>query len=286
MKKYLILSLFLSLLINVSPEMAYSVGNDLCTMDNYNIGNKFTRTLSNVSGTNFLITQIAKSQIKKNLKKQTDGVFDVDLKSFGTKSLIDGKFKDLRLSSKNANFGGVYISDIKINTVCNYNYIKQTKNDLLFPENFIMNFSGKITQNDLQKTLVSNDYKKELQKLNMKLNKTGGIKVYEPRFTILKDKLKMNLSCYLPFIGEKSITAYYSLKVTEGKITLADLQVDNYGKVNANLILPLINMLNPLSFDTYVSPSSKALISTKNIKIVNNEIFLDGNIFIAQNYKK
>ena len=209
MKKYLILSLFLSLLINVSPEMAYSVGNDLCTMDNYNIGNKFTRTVSNVSGTNFLITQIAKSQIKKNLKKQTDGVFDVDLKSFGTKSLIDGKFKDLRLSSKNANFGGVYISDIKINTVCNYNYIKQTKNDLLFPENFIMNFSGKITQNDLQKTLVSNDYKKELQKLNMKLNKTGGIKVYEPRFTILKDKLKMNLSCYLPFIGEKSITAYY-----------------------------------------------------------------------------
>ena len=58
------------------------------------------------------------------------------------------------------NLDGLYVNNFKAETVCDYNHVGISGEDILFKENFVMEFQTKINNDDLKKTTSSPQYLK------------------------------------------------------------------------------------------------------------------------------
>ncbi|UKI41755.1 MAG: hypothetical protein L6V95_01515 [Candidatus Melainabacteria bacterium] len=56
-----------------------------CPAEPYPVGGKVASSISKITGTNWLFTNIAESRVKYALKKETNSNFDVKMKAFGGK---------------------------------------------------------------------------------------------------------------------------------------------------------------------------------------------------------
>lgn len=251
-----------------------------CPAEPYPVGGKVASSISKITGTNWLFTNIAESRVKYALKKETNSNFDVKIKAFGGKNLIEGKFKSLNISSDNVKYEGFYFSNVKAYTVCDYNQVKFNSYDFTFPENLVLKYDGKITQNDLNKSILRPEYKEKINKFNKSFSNILSMKVYEPQFTISGNRIYMDFKVLLPFIGTKTISSDFSLKADNGQIVVADFNISNALSFSSDNILSILNIFNPLNFNVSLNENNKALNVIQNVNVVNNEIVFDG-VFIV-----
>ena len=254
-----------------------------CPAEPYPVGGKVASSISKITGTNWLFTNIAESRVKYALKKETNSNFDVKMKAFGGKNLIEGKFKSLNITSDNVKYEGFYVSDVKAYTVCDYNQVKFNSYDFTFPENLVLKYEGKITQNDLNKSILRPEYREKINKFNKSFANILSMKVYEPQFTISGNRIYMDFKVLLPFIGTKTISSDFSIKADNGQIVVADFNISNALSFSSDNILSILNIFNPLNFDVSLDENDKALNVVQNVNVVNNEIVFDGIFIVPKN---
>ena len=269
-----------------SPVFAQDL-SALCTQP-HDLSMKGTRFIANISGMTLLSQAIANSIVKSELKKSTGAKgFKVKMKSFSAKDLADGRFKSLNISGKNLDFDGIYVSEFKASTVCDFNYIKATPKSITFKDNFAMNYSMTISDTDLNKTVLSKDYLAFLKSLNVK---AGGLNLME-----LKDvdvRLK-NDKLYFKLQMDNKVFSYNipvfmnvstKMKVEDNKIKLTEVTLENLNqKINLTQFTNMINMINPLNFTVDVLGNDKTKVSLQSMDIKGDKLVLAGTMFVPKN---
>ncbi|GBF23192.1 hypothetical protein tpqmel_0596 [Candidatus Gastranaerophilus sp. (ex Termes propinquus)] len=115
------------------------------------------------------------------------------------------------------------------------------------------------------------------------------LKFSEPTLEIINNRLLMQLKATVPtFSGSKThdFRMNAGIKVENEKIVFSDIKVASLPNLNANTILPLINMLNPFVFETKIDDNNTALIKIKDVKIENNTIAAKGLVILEQNVNR
>ncbi len=280
----------LFVLVLGSPVFAYQDLSALCAQP-YDLSMKGTRFLYNATGTTLLAQGLANSIVKKELRKSTGAKgFKVKMKSFSAKDLADGRFKSLDISGKNLNFDGVYVSEFKASTICGFNYVKATPKSITFKDNFAMNYSMTISDTDLNRTVLSEDYLAFLKSLNFK---AGGLNLMELKDVDVKlkndkiyFKLQMNNKVFnynIPVFMNVSA----KMRVEDSKIKLTEITLENINqKFNLTQLTNLVNLINPLNFTVDVLGNPKTKVSLQTMDIKDDKLILSGTMFVPKNVQE
>ncbi len=281
--------IFLILMMLVSAQVANAYDySQMCPMPPYPVSNPVARFVSNATGANFLLSQAVEAQIQKELKKELNTKFKVKIKPYGFKNFTDGKFKTMEITARNIVYGGLSISDFKAKTLCDFNQVVLKNKEIYFPYNLVYKYSGVITSEDFSKTVLSKEYLDVLNKMNVTIANKVIFKIFDPTAKIENNRLKMTYKVMTPlsFLTDVStVNLNAGLTVENEKIvfTEIDLGSDN-SKLNLSKMLPLMNRLNPLTYEFNMTKSSKGIAKVSNIKISGNKILVDGVFIVPKNY--
>ena len=282
MKKILVLLI----LMIVNPVFAGSVDyGNMCPVNPY----KSSVTPSKIVGMNWLSEKIAQGIIKKELQKETKGKFKVTIKSRGMGDLLSGKFNYLSMTGKDLNVEGSYISKFTSTTVCDYNSVKLTKDNIFFRENMVLNYEMEIDNEALEKSLKNNETINSLKNQNITLThpllkNVNVAKISDINLKIRNNKIYFMLKLTTPFVTKPiSITVSSGINVKNGRIQLTGLKSINNKVVDNERLYYMLEKINPLAFTSEIMNNKNAKVSIDSAKILNDVIIIKGLVLIPKN---
>lgn len=252
----------------------------------YDLTSGFSRGMSTVTGQKFLSEKIGEKLVKKAIKKNiTSGDIKVDLDAYSVRDLKAGRFKSLEINGKNVDIQGVYISSFNAKTLCNFNYIANDKRgNYIVKEDIPAAFNAIITEEDLNKTMLSSDYKRMIDDIN---SIGGNLNIFQITSTNIKlknDKMYYVLKYSMPFVRKtKELVITANLKVENGQIELANTSfLNNSMALDVDKLSKLINYINPLDFSAKILENKDAKFNIETVNISNGKITIDGNMTILK----
>lgn len=252
----------------------------------YDLTSGFSRGMSTVTGQKFLSEKIGEKLVKKAIKKNiTSGDIKVNLDAYSVRDLKAGRFKSLEINSKNVDIQGVYISSFNAKTLCNFNYIANDKRgNYIVKEDIPASFNAIITEEDLNKTMLSSDYKRMIDDIN---SIGGNLNIFQITSTNIKlknDKMYYVLKYSMPFVRKtKELVITANLKVENGQIELANTSfLNNSMALDVDKLSKLINYINPLDFSAKILENKDAKFNIETVNISNGKITIDGNMTILK----
>lgn len=252
----------------------------------YDLTSGFSRGMSTVTGQKFLSEKIGEKLVKKAIKKNiTSGDIKVNLDAYSVRDLKAGRFKSLEINGKNVDIQGVYISSFNAKTLCNFNYIaNDKKGNYIVKEDIPASFNAIITEEDLNKTMLSSDYKRMIDDIN---SIGGSLNIFQITSTNIKlknDKMYYVLKYSMPFVRKtKELVITANLKVENGQIELANTSfLNNSMALDVDKLSKLINYINPLDFSAKILENKDAKFNIETVNISNGKITIDGNMTILK----
>ncbi len=257
-----------------------------CCREPYDLTSGFSRFFSNITGQNFIAEKIGESITKKAIQKSlTDGKIYANLNSYSTRDLKAGRFKSLEITAKDMNIDGVYISYFNAKTLCNFNYVPHDENNNYFiKEDIPASFKIEITEQDLNNTMNSEDYKRVISDIN---SIGGSLNLFEITSTNVKlknGKIYYIMNYALPFVRKtKAVIVSANLDVRDGKIVF-----DNPNFVNTrlasdiNTFSGILNYVNPLDFSAKILENKRAKFNIQNVAIEDDKVIVDGQMTILK----
>lgn len=252
----------------------------------YDLTSGFSRGMSTVTGQKFLSEKIGEKLVKKAIKKNiTSGDIKVNLDAYSVRDLKAGRFKSLEINGKNVDIQGVYISSFNAKTLCNFNYIANDKRgNYIVKEDIPASFNTIITEEDLNKTMLSSDYKRMIDDIN---SIGGNLNIFQITSTNIKlknDKMYYVLKYSMPFVRKtKELVITANLKVENGQIELANTSfLNNSMALDVDKLSKLINYINPLDFSAKILENKDARFNIETVNISNGKITIDGNMTILK----
>lgn len=252
----------------------------------YDLTSGFSRGMSTVTGQKFLSEKIGEKLVKKAIKKNiTSGDIKVNLDAYSVRDLKAGRFKSLEIDGKNVDIQGVYISSFNAKTLCNFNYIaNDKKGNYIVKEDIPASFNATITEEDLNKTMLSSDYKRMIDDIN---SIGGNLNIFQITSTNIKlknDKMYYVLKYSMPFVRKtKELVITANLKVENGQIELANTSfLNNSMALDVDKLSKLINYINPLDFSAKILENKDAKFNIETVNISNGKITIDGNMTILK----
>lgn len=252
----------------------------------YDLTSGFSRGMSTVTGQKFLSEKIGEKLVKKAIKKNiTSGDIKVNLDAYSVRDLKAGRFKSLEINGKNVDIQGVYISSFNAKTLCNFNYIANDKRgNYIVKEDIPASFNVIITEEDLNKTMLSSDYKRMIDDIN---SIGGNLNIFQITSTNIKlknDKMYYVLKYSMPFVRKtKELVITANLKVENGQIELANTSfLNNSMALDVDKLSKLINYINPLDFSAKILENKDAKFNIETVNISNGKITIDGNMTILK----
>lgn len=285
-KRFILLALTLLISTTANAAACLKDGEQVCPAVP-KVNGPISSTLSTVSGMNWMISNTLESQVKKQLNKALNGNFKVKITPFGAKSMLQGKFKKLEFSSDCAFIEGLYLSNIKAESLCGYNHFIYKNGEVYTNENFIMGFSADITSADLQKSVTSPEYTKLLNSLNVSMGKVTILKVFDPKAEIKNDRLVFTVKVITPmtFNEPRLVSTDMGLAVENGKLLFTNIRTSpDLRTHNLNSLLPIINKINPFVINTAILNNSDSSIQIKDITFEGNKIAVKGVVIVPKNY--
>ncbi len=272
--------LILVLLLNIQCCFAGNCENWSCH-SSYDLTSGVSRFFSVATGQNFIAERVFETVIKNALKKEiSSGKIDVNLDSFSTRDLKAGRFKSLEITGKDINIDGIYLSYFNSKTLCNFNYVSHDGNYRNFTvrENIPAEFSAVITEDDLNNTLNSADYKRLIKDINCI---TGGLGLFE--ITSVNVELKNGKMYYImryavPFMRKpKAIKFCTDISAENGRISMSNTNLlsDN-SFYSIESLSSIINYLNPLDFSAKILENKHAKFDVNSIAIKDKQINING----------
>lgn len=268
---------------------AYSMNvENYCPKAPYNLTSSGGAAIAKYSGANFLTQKLIEKIIQKELNKELNTNFDVELKQFSNNNLLNGKFHSLSVLGHDVNRKGLFFSTVSAQTICGYNHVKYENNSLYFLENMVVKFSARMTENDLNKILNSNEYVNYLKNLKFKANNYVLAEITNVQAKIKDNKLVLKTDVLMPFIfgsQSHSINITTGLNVENGKINFSNIKTNNS---MLDLLLQnsdaFLDKINPFVYKVQSKEKYDIMLNVENVKIENNEIFITGAIVIPKNY--
>lgn len=280
--------LVLMLMIIGAPCFAICDYSNRCAAPPYRLSAKCGQVTSYVTGMTFLTEKIAQFVIKNELKKATKEKFKVEMKSYSAQDLMQGRFKSLKISGKNLDIDGTYLTSFETKTACDYNYVEMDKKTIKFKENMIMDFAIEISDADLKKTIQSTGYLNKLNKINLSALGITFFKLSGADVQVKNNKIYFIIKVTTPMSGNPiPVVTHYDLKVEEGRIVATKVGLENlYTVMDLSKATYLLNILNPLTFSMDILNNKDSKMSIKSVDVVNDRIFIKGSIFIPKNSLK
>lgn len=252
----------------------------------YDMNNKFFTFWSAVSGYNSIVENKAEAIIRDEiLKTSSADVLNVDLESRSPGDLKNGIFKSFKLHGENVVMKDVHLDNIDINTLCDFNYVKQEGKNVRFVENLPMSFSFVINEDNLNKTMVHEAYTRKIAEFNNMSATYGlGFRVNSTRVAIKANKFYYIASVNIPFTNrEQKIVLESDLNVKNGRIDLNNTRiVSSKVKLDVKRIDALMNYLNPLEHTFRIFNEYNAGIKVQNLAVKGNVIYTDGIVIIQK----
>lgn len=251
----------------------------------YDLSSKGAQVGSKITGMTFLADRIADFIIKGQLKKATKEKFKVDMRSFSANDLKNGRFKSLKISGKNLNIEGAYISKLEAHTLCDFNYVKLDKKSIKFKENMVMAFSTEVSNADLQKTVKSSGYLKMLNSTNVSAFGITFLKLSSADVQIKNNKLYFTINVTTPLSSAPiPVVIRSGVRVEDGNIVLTKIDfVNPFSVIDLSKATYLLNAINPLTFSVDILNNKDSKIKIQTVDIVGDKIMVNGMIFIPKN---
>ena len=260
--------------------------SDYCAAEPKEVGNSFTRFMSNVTGMNFLKTKAYETVIQNALKKEMNSKFNVEIKAFGANTLSNGKFEKITLESKNIESPYLYVTDFKAESLCSYNNVNFEDDKFYFQENFVGKFEGKITDSDLKKMLESKINK--ASKIDIKVAGISLFKILNPDVSIKNRRINIEMDVqYSNFIVSKTkkLKIDTALAIRNGELEFTDTHFGGNYTVNTQMVSSIMNLIDPFNRKIKIDDYNTAEIKIKNLEFKDDEIELEGIVIIPA-YKK
>ena len=277
MKKFL---LVLGILIGCS---CFASDCDEICVEPYNLSHGASRFMSAVTGSNLTAEKIAQIIIKKSITKQAKGKFKINVDSYSVKDLKKGIFKSFTMKGKNVDLGDVYFSELKLNTLCKFNYIEiDSNNKPIFKEALPLSFSVVMTQDDINNTMNGASYRHVIDSINSL--GAGFFKVTEGNVKINNNQFFYILKISIPFVrNPQNVVISSDLNVSNGEIDFQNTKlVSDSFMLDLRKVDKLINYLNPLDYSLEVLENNNAKMNVKNIRIRDNKIYANGLVVIPR----
>ncbi len=252
----------------------------------YDLTSGFSRAMSTVTGQKFLSEKIGEKLVKKAIKKNiVSGDIKADLDAYSVRDLKAGRFKSLEVSGKNVDIQGIYVSSFNAKTLCNFNYIANDKRgNYIVKEDIPVSFNAVVTEEDLNKTMNSSDYKRMIDDIN---SIGGNFNIFQITSTNIKlknNKMYYVLKYSMPFVRKtKELVISADLNVENGQIVLANTTfLNNSLSLDVDKLSKLINYINPLDFSAKILENKDAKFNIENVKISDGKIVVDGIMTILK----
>lgn len=252
----------------------------------YDLTSGFSRGMSTVTGQKFLSEKIGEKLVKKAIKKNiVSGDIKADLDAYSVRDLKAGRFKSLEVSGKNVDIQGIYVSSFNAKTLCNFNYIANDKRgNYIVKEDIPVSFNAVVTEEDLNKTMNSSDYKRMIDDIN---SIGGNFNIFQITSTNIKlknNKMYYVLKYSMPFVRKtKELVISADLSVENGQIVLANTTfLNNSMSLDVDKLSKLINYINPLDFSAKILENKDAKFNIENVKISDGKIVVDGSMTILK----
>lgn len=252
----------------------------------YDLTSGFSRFFSKITGQNFIASKIGESLTKKAIKKEiTSGKIDVNLKSFSTRDLKAGRFKSLEITGKDVVVDGIYISYFNTKTLCDFNYVVQDKNGkVIVKEDIPVRVNVVITEDDLNSTMNSSDYKRMLSDINTIGGTLNLFQIVSTSVKLKNGKMYYIMKYALPFVRKpQEIVISADLCIHNGEIILADTNLVNDSlALDVHSFSKILNYINPLDFSAKILENKNARFNIQNVKISNGKIDIDGQVTVLK----
>lgn len=252
----------------------------------YDLTSGFSRGMSTVTGQKFLSEKIGEKLVKKAIKKNiVSGDIKADLDAYSVRDLKAGRFKSLEVSGKNVDIQEIYVSSFNAKTLCNFNYIANDKRgNYIVKEDIPVSFNAVVTEEDLNKTMNSSDYKRMIDDIN---SIGGNFNIFQITSTNIKlknNKMYYVLKYSMPFVRKtKELVISADLNVENGQIVLANTTfLNNSLSLDVDKLSKLINYINPLDFSAKILENKDAKFNIENVKISDGKIVVDGSMTILK----
>ncbi|MDR1327657.1 MAG: hypothetical protein LBJ74_04545 [Heliobacteriaceae bacterium] len=250
----------------------------------YDLVNPAARFFLNATGSNLAAQQYAKSLIKKMINESLDyGKMKVDIRSYSAIDLKAGRFKSLEIEGKNIDADGIFVSYMKLKTLCDFNYVvpDEKNNMVTFKEDFPLSFEIIVSDEDLNKTMTSQGYDKVIADLNKMSEKYGAmVKIQTARARIKNGRFIYALRIDIPLVKKIQEVAFSSdLKIKNGKIRFEDTKIIGSSfSLDLNKVSYVLNFLNPLDYSLEIIENKNTQLTVSNLKVEENRILMDGVI--------
>lgn len=278
---------FLISIIAFIATPAFAVCNyaAYCPAQPYDISSTCGQNLAKYTGMNFISERIVQAILGRELKKATKEKFKVEIKSYSPNDLFHGRFKSLKISGKNLDIDGAYLSSFDVKTLCDFNYVDLSNKTVKFKENMALEFAMTISDTDLRKTVQSTGYLNMLNKVNLSGFGITFFKLNGADVQIKNNKLYFTIKVTTPLSSIPMLVVIKSdLKVEDGQIVLTKVEFANlYTVIDLTKATSIINLINPLTFSTNILNNKRSAMSIQNVDIIGDKIFVKGNILIPKN---
>ena len=263
------------------PE--YTLYTAFCPTEPYEIANPLTRGVQSASGLNFVASQIAAKEIKKNLSNYAQGDIKVKVHSFSATDAKNGKFKNFEVKGKGICLYSIFISEITAKTRCNFIHLNMDTNPIELKEPMVIDFTAHFTEEDLNNILKTTVYKKYFLSLKFNSKKLNLIEITRPRVSLKNDKFHFAANVKMPFIKTFIFNIHSDLKIVDNKIKIANKVIGtNSKKIDFSTAKYFAGLFNPLWFAQVVLEEHDCKTLLKNVKIRNEEIIVDGSVFLRK----
>ncbi len=281
MKKIILL---LGMLVAVNS--ACFAACDYSCVTPYNMNTKTRTFFSAISGYNSIVENSVEATIKKEILKfaSADNLY-VDLESYSPGDLRNGIFKSIEIKANNVLINDIHLTSLDLRSLCDFNYIKQSGSDVVFMEDFPMEFNMVMTQDVINKTMTHARYQNIIKELNRLANSYGvGLQIASTKVAIKANKFYYIIGFNVPFVKrEQKIVLETDIRVKNGKVALNNTRlVSGPIKLDLKKIDFMMNYLNPLDFSVKILENKEAQVNVKNIEIKDNNIIADGIIIIPK----
>lgn len=252
----------------------------------YNMNNKFRAVMSNVVGANALTEKKLESILKKEvLKIASADDLKINIDSYSPKDLKNGIFKGMKVKGNNVVLNDINFTSFDMETICDFNYIRQSGKEIIFVEAMPLNFDVSMNVEAINKTVANAKYQKIVKDLNRILSSYGlGFQVSSTKMSIKNNKLYYVLGFEVPFITkEYKLVIQTDLKVKDGKIDFNDTHlVSNKMNFRLNKLDFIMNYLNPLDFSVNIFDNKSAKVNVKNVEIKDDMVHAQGVIVVPK----
>lgn len=269
-----ILTLLLVTFLTVSCAYA---GIDKLSQEYLQSTNHFTITKP-------LAEMVARRAIQKALKKETGVKFDVVFEGYTTSSIKRGIFKNLELTGKDVEMDDIKVPYVHLKSLTDYNYIDYTQSPMVFKSDMTYSYDLLLSEESINAALKDSDYKKVIARVNKIAKPVFVVKGVRTRIVDNKMYIVTDYNLPLSVTKDRSFVVQSDFQVVDGKIKAKNVRIDTaYGNLGLNKVANLINYLNPLEFTLDMLDENKYKGIIENVNIVDNQVKVDGKIYIVAN---